>query len=406
MDLIIKNDKMRSESLNMVVSENALSPQVKKALSLQHSRYHASFYGGSRIFQQIYDETQNLAKKIFHCQSAIISPLSGNLSVVAVILALTELKDKIAILPLSPAGGYPIKIEFFNRIRVDIPFNIPAYNIDLDKTLEILKKERPSLVFLGSSMFPFPHPVKSISEEVHSYGGTIAYDGSHVLGLIAGGQFQDPLNEGADLLLGSTHKSFPGPQGGVILSNGFSEEKMEEVIGTDPLKGIVLVDNIHNSRIAALGVAFEEFEEFGKDYTCQVIKNSQVLAQTLDSHNIPLHGKSNGFTESHQVLMQIDDFNKGAELRDFLFNYKIVTDAALRFGTAELTHLGFREKEMQKIGSIIAQLIHHFTNIQQLSSEELNEIYEEIQMLIKLKKFNSQCRQYSRWVYNRGLKKV
>lgn len=390
MDLILKNDKIRSECLNMVVSENALSPQVKKALSLQHSRYHVSFYGGSRIFQQIYDKTQNLVKEIFHCQSAFITPLSGNLSVVAVILSLTKLKDKIAILPLSPAGGYPIKIEFFDRIRVDIPFNMQEYNIDLDKTIEILKKEKPELVFLGSSMFPFPHPVKSISEEVHSYGGTVAYDGSHVLGLIAGNQFQDPLNEGADLLLGSTHKSFPGPQGGVILSNGFSEEKLEEVIGTNPLKGIVLIDNIHNSRVAALGVALEEFKEFGMDYACQVIKNSQVLAQTLDSYNIPLHGKTNGFTESHQVLLQINDFNQGAKLCDFLFNYKIVTDAALRFGTAELTHLGFREKEMRKIGSIIAQLIHHYSNTQQLSFNELNKIYEEIQMLIKLKNFNSQ----------------
>lgn len=384
-DLVHQNEMFRTENLNMIVSENVLSPKVKQALSIQHSRYHADFYGGTQIFKQIYTQTLLLAKGIFRCKSAIISPLSGNMAVVAVILAFTKPKDKIAILPLSPAGGYPINIEYFDRIRVNIPFNHEEYNIDLARTLEILSQVKPKLVFLGSSLFLFPHPVRSIANIVHEYGGTIAYDGSHVLGLIAGEQFQDPLNEGADVLLGSTHKSFPGPQGGVILSNT-SYDEFEDVIGIEPLKGIVLVDNIHNSRIAALGISFEEFKEYGKDYALQVIKNSKALAYSLDSHNIPLHGKEKGFTESHQVLMKIQDFNEGAKLRDILATYQIITDAGMRFGTAELTRLGFRDKEMKILGNIIGKILHRSSKSLQLESKEINTINEEIQTLIDLSK--------------------
>ncbi len=382
-DLVFENDKKRTESLNLVASENVLSSQVKKALSLQHSRYHADFYGGTDVFRRIFDKTTDLVRKMFECETAIISPLSGNLAVVAVILSLTNQKDKIATLPLSPGGGYPINLEFFNRKRINIPFNLEKYNIELDSTLELIEKEKPKLVLLGASLILFPQPVQAISKIVHSYGGIVAYDGSHVLGLIAGGQFQDPLKEGADLLLGSTHKSFPGPQGGIILSNGQFKEKLEEVIGINPLKGIVLVDNIHNSRIAALGVAVEEFLTYGKNYAFQVVKNSQSLAYTLNSYDIALHGKNNGFTKSHQVLMKLEDFQQGAKFRDILQDHKIITDAAMRLGTSELTRLAFKEEEFLLIGKIIAHLLHHSLKIKPLSIKELDKIKMEIDQLIE-----------------------
>ncbi|MFW9778928.1 MAG: hypothetical protein ACFFE8_08745 [Candidatus Heimdallarchaeota archaeon] len=383
MELIIKNDKFRSNCLNLIASENILSPQVKKALSIQHSRYHTNFYGGSDVFQEIYAQSQELAEKVFHCKSAIISPLSGNMAVLAVILAHSHPEDKIAILPLHPAGGYPINLEFFGRKRINIPWSPKQYNIDLSKTIEILEVEKPPLVFLGASLFLFPHPVKPIADVVHDYGGLVAYDGSHVLGLIAGGQFQDPLAENADLLLGSTHKSFPGPQGGVILANDFALDSLNEVIGLDPLKGIVLVDNVHNSRIAALGVALEEFQQYGFQYSKQTIVNAKAFAQTLDEHEISLHGEEKGFTESHQVLMQIEDFTQGARYRDMLLKYKLVTDSAMRFGTAELTRHGFKVPEMEILGRIISELIHHASRGEEPSGIQLKEIVNSINKLIQ-----------------------
>ncbi|MHA1969948.1 MAG: serine hydroxymethyltransferase [Candidatus Hodarchaeales archaeon] len=378
-DLVRQNERNRKNSINMVVSENVLSERVKEALSIQHSRYHASFYGGTKVFQEIYNSTRDLAKEVFNCESVFLSPLSGNLAVIATLFAFSNPRDKIGILPLNPSGGYPINLEYFNRKRIDIPFDQRNFNIDLPKALEIFEKERPSLVFLGSSLFLFPHPVAEIAEIVHSYGGVVIYDGSHVLGLIAGNQFQDPLREGADILLGSTHKSFPGPQGGIILSNGDYREELDEVIGINPLEGIVLVDNIHNSRIAALGIALEEFQYFGRNYAKQIIKNSKALAHILDENQIPLHGKANDFTESHQVLMKISDYIEGAKYRDLLLKYRIITDAGMRFGTAELTRLGYKEVDIKGIGAIIAKVLAS----KSLSKTEIADLNNQVDLFIE-----------------------
>ena len=123
----------------------------------------------------------------------------------------------------------------------------------------------------------------------------------------------------------------------------------------------------------------EEFQEYGRDYAKQVFKNSKSLAYTLDNNQIPLQGKSNDFTESHQVLMKITDFNEGAKYRDILLKYRIVTDAGMRFGTAELTRLGFTEKEMFQIGTLIAKILQS----KSLSQKETMDINNQIDLLIK-----------------------
>ncbi|MHA1213795.1 MAG: serine hydroxymethyltransferase [Candidatus Hodarchaeales archaeon] len=382
-ELVKEYDKLRTSSLNMIASENTLSENVKLALSIQHSRYHAEFYGGSSLFRDIYSETIDLAKKIFNCKSAFISPLSGNLAVLASLFAFSEPKDKVAILPLSPGGGYPINLEYFHRKRVNLSFDEDNFNIDLEKTLLTLKKEKPSLVFLGASIILFPQPIAEIAEVVHDYGGTVAYDGSHVLGLIAGGAFQDPLREGADILLGSTHKSFPGPQGGIILSNEYHDSAIEKAVGINPLEGIVLIDNVHNSRISALGTALEEFQHYGADYAHQVVKNSKKLAESLHSNDVPLLGESNGFSESHQVLAKLNEPQEGVELRDTLLNFKIVTDELLRFGTSELTHLGFKEKNIDELGNLISEIINGYRQNPGILKERQDQLQTKAQSLLE-----------------------
>lgn len=366
-------DKYRRSCINFIASENILSDNAKAALTLQHSRYHATFYGGSNKFINILDQTTNLAKDVFNANNAWVTPISGNLTDLAVIFSFTKATEKIAMLPLSPGGGYPINLDYFNRKRVDIPFSIENYNIDLDKTNDILSSEKPELVILGSSLILFPQPVKEVSEIVHDYGGTVVYDGSHVLGLIAGGEFQQPLEEGVDVLIGSTHKSFPGPQGGVILSNNFGEKEFNKVIGKDPLEGIVLVDNIHNSRIQSLGVVLEEMKKNGKIYAQKIIQNSKGLAKGLNSVNVKLHGVNNNFTNSHQVLVDIPDFSYGEKQRNKLLDYNIVTDSALRFGTSEVTRLGYNVENLSQIGEIIGEILLSY-----LTPDRSSEIQKSI----------------------------
>ena len=382
LNLVKQHENIRSSSLNMIASENCLSPSVKYALSVENSRYHAKFYAGTEVFLEIYEKTVNLAKDLFRCSSAHISPLSGNMALLAIIFAFSNPDDQIAILPLFPGGGYPLNLEFFNRKKIDIPYNIDYFNIDISKTKSMLRNSKPPLVILGASLILFPQPIAEIAEEIHKYGGVVIYDASHVLGLIAGRQFQDPLREGVDILLGSTHKSFPGPQGGIILSNNFQNDQLERLIGVDPLEGIGFVDNIHNSRIAALGISFEEFKEYGEDYATQIVKNSKNFANSLNDNQIPLFGEKFGFTESHQVLLKIKDSQEGEYLRDCLYKHKIVTDGLLRFGTAELTHQGFKEQDMIDLGFITAKIINLIRKQGKISPQEKDNINSEVAKLL------------------------
>ncbi|MHA1450593.1 MAG: serine hydroxymethyltransferase [Candidatus Hodarchaeales archaeon] len=361
-ELVNKHVEYRQNSINLIASENLMSSTACDIVSESYlsGRYHAEFYSGVRYVDRILKETSRLVSELFNVQHAIVSLLSGNLAVIAALLSFSEYGDSVAILSLEKGGGYPIDMAYFGRKRIDLPFSAETQNIDIDLTIPFLEKEKPSLVFLGASLFLFPHPVREIAGAVHEYGGTVVYDGSHVMGLIAGKRFQDPLAEGADVIIGSTHKSFPGPQGGIILANDNQMiAKLQPACSLKPVEGIVLMDNPHPARIAALGAVAEELLEnnLAQIYATQIVKNSKALAVSLDASGYTLKGKNQGFTESHQVLSDINDFNTGAIKRDILHEHGIISDSALRFGTAELTRLGYVEKDMVEIARIITAVL-------------------------------------------------
>ena len=102
---------------------------------------------------------------------------------------------------------------------ITYPWNEERMEPDIDASLSMIRENEPNLVLFGQSVFLFPTPLEELADAAHECGSKVMYDGAHVMGLIAGGMFQDPLREGADVLTGSSHKTFPGPQGGFLLSN-------------------------------------------------------------------------------------------------------------------------------------------------------------------------------------------
>jgi glycine hydroxymethyltransferase len=256
-------------------------------------------------------------------------------------------------------GGYPgisgdnapsvlgIRVHYF-------PYVGEEANINLEGSIKLIEEKKPELVILGASFIPMPYPVAEISDAAHRVGALLAYDSSHVLGLVAGKRFQQPLAEGADIMMGSTHKSFPGPQGGIILGNSFGEIREELLFKT--------VDNAHFHRIAALAVTLEEMKRFGEAYADQVVKNSKKLANLLDEAKIPLKCKSKGFTESHQILVNTWDFQSNfskpwVEIVNKLEAANVIMDRAGRIGTSEATRMGMKEKEMEKICELILRVV-------------------------------------------------
>lgn len=358
-DLLAAHTALRTKNaINLIPSENTMSSAAFQALSNDLSgRYHAEWYGGTTHVQRLLNLVKELACQLFNTEKAWVTPLSGNLADLTALFAFSSPGDGVAALPFTH-GGYPLDYSYFQRKHIHLVYSQDKLTLDAEESCRILEKEEPPLVFLGASLIPFPHPVREIARCVHDYGGIVVYDGSHPLGLIAGGQFEDPLRDGADILLGSTHKSFPGPQGGIILACDQFSEKIEKVIGEDPLKGIILVDNVHNGRIAALGITIEEMLLNGKKYAKQVIKNSHALARGFQEGDLNLLTRSDGrATDSHQVILSREGFEVGARMRDKLAQYRIFGDAGMRFGTGEVTRKGFTEEDMVTIGRLISEIL-------------------------------------------------
>jgi glycine hydroxymethyltransferase len=194
-------------------------------------------------------------------------------------------------------------------------------------------------------------------------GAYLVYDAAHVLGLIGGKQFQDPLKEGADVMSGSTHKTLPGPQGGMILSDhtGRTDEdkKFLQFLNFGVFPGVTSSYHLHH--VAAKAIAYAEHLAFGEAYAKQTIKNAQRLGQALHERGFDVFGESLGFTKSHQILVSVGG-GKGKDAAKTLENAGVVTNmntipgdvdplnpSGLRLGTPELTRIGMKEKEMDDI---------------------------------------------------------
>jgi len=344
------------QCLNLLASENRSSTNVREMLSSDLSNRYTSpdrFYMGTKYVDEIQARTEDLAKKLFRCDYADVTPLSGHVADIIALSVLAQRGDKIMVVGKSN-GGYPgISQEAYPKIYglevTEFPFDKRKFNIDPSKAAAAIEQERPKVVIFGASFILFPHPLPELSEICHRMGAHVVYDGSHVLGLIAGEQFQDPLREGADLLIGSTHKSFPGPQGGVMLTSKYQDNLRSKV---NP----AIVDNAHWNRIAALYVALAEMKKFGTQYANQVIRNSQALAKALDENGVRLIGKELGFSKSHQLIVDESDSEQATRMARRLEEANVIVDAGIRIGTSEETRLGMREPEMQRIAEIISRV--------------------------------------------------
>jgi len=358
--LIKKHEKTRNRGLNLIASENFVSKRVREALSSDLAgRYHTDHYGGSEYIQDIIEITKELAKELFDAKYVFIEPISGNICDLCVIFSFTKPEDQVGMIPVEN-GGYPLGIKKFDRYRKDIPVKNSSYEIDIEKMQKRYVKNLPELTLLGSSCIPFPSPLREISSSIQEKH-PIAYDGSHVLGLIATDEFQDPLNEGVDILFGSTHKSFYGPQGGIIVTNNDEYAyMMNEYLEKESEGGVGLVNNPHPNRIAALGMALEELLD-DNGYGKRVVRNAKSLASTLFDLGVPVRFPDKGFTKSHQIFLDMGK-KKAMAFCKRLEKEKIFIDISGRIGVAEVTHRGMDVKDMEEIAQKITEVYRGFSD--------------------------------------------
>ncbi len=363
-------------SLNLIASENITSNAVRELVSSDLSHRYAEGLPGERLYQgcgyidAIEEKTIDLTKQLFKADHANVQPTSGVVSNLASFFALAKPNDRLMSIDV-PEGGHishaNVSAAGIRGLKISsVPMDTDIMNVDIDKTQKKIREIEPKIVVLGGSLFPFPHPVKEVTEAAHEVGAKVVYDAAHVLGLIAGNQFQDPVKEGADIITGSTHKTFPGPQGGLILCKEEFHKKIDNAVFPG------LVSNHHLHHVAALGVATAETLEFGEDYARQTVKNAKALAESLNELGFNVLWEDQGFTQSHQVVMdvkELGDVSKMAvtlEQNNIILNKNLlpwdnVNDSddpsGIRLGTQEITHRGFKEDNMKDVAEFIKAVI-------------------------------------------------
>jgi glycine hydroxymethyltransferase len=253
------------------------------------------------------------------------------------------------------------------------PFSKEEMTIDVDATkkkIEEMKRDGkpPRIGMFGGSLFLFPHPVKELSGFMHDQGMYVNYDGAHVAGLIAGGEFQDPLREGVDSMTMSSHKTLWGPQGGIIVSF----EKHADAIKKAIFPGNTSSHHLHH--VAGKAIALAESVEFGKQYAKQVIRNAKALAEALAGHGFGVLGEKRGYTASHQIAVDVTKFGDGGNIEKDLEKAGIILNRQLlpgdikagrhymhpggvRIGVPEVTRLGMKESEMKEIANFIKRVV-------------------------------------------------
>ncbi len=390
------HSKFFEQAIPLIASENITSIQCREATNCDFEHRYAEGWVGQRLYagceymDKVESETMRLARQYFNCQFADVRPISGVVANLIVYTALTEPGDTVCAMSVMSGGhiSHAPKIlksgKFLNGtaggvhgLNVEyLAVDHDEMNINVEKSAEVIRQHKPKLLILGGSVLLFPHPVKELSEVAREVGAHVMYDGAHVLGLIGSGYFQDPLKEGAEVLTGSTHKTLPGPQHGVVLSNYAEDTEFVDRLKISAFPAMLSNHHLHN--VAGLGVTLCEMIEFGKDYHQQVIANAKALAEALYNLDFDVVCAEKGFTESHQVLVDISKFkdhiglggviekrleeshivlNRNSLPWDIKFKRHHDNPGGLRIGTSEVTRLGMKEGEMEQIAQLMKKVI-------------------------------------------------
>ncbi len=394
-----KHQSWYRDCLPMIASTNLTSKNVRRLAASDLAHRYAEgvvghrFYQGCGYIDDIEAKTIELAEKLFHAEHANVQPTSGVVANIATFFALASPGDTMISLDV-PQGGHISHVRYsaagVRGLRVIAhPFDPEIMNIDPDRMVAQIRETKPRIVLFGGSLFLFPHPIEEACEAADEVGATIVYDGAHVLGLIAGKRFQDPLREGAMVVTGSTHKTFPGPQGAMILCKEELSEKIDEAVfpGT--------VSNHHLHHLAGLGVALSEMTEFGEAYATKVIANAKSLAQALYERGFDVLCEPLGFTESHQVAVDVTKVGGSSKIATRLEESNIIVNknllpgdpvsitvepSGIRIGTQELTRIGMGASEMDAIADFVKRIVLDCESPESVKSDviELKRSYQKV----------------------------
>ena len=391
-------ERHRGRAINLVASENLLSPLARRLLAGDFAHRYcippegqrpASLwdYPNQRHMREVYRLTSELACRVFGGADADIRPLSGNNAAFILLKSLTRRGDTVMSVPADCGGHFATRaICDAEELRlVNIPYDHDHGTAHAAATAELARAVGARVVFLDASTLLFPHPVAELHALLPS-DTVLAYDASHVMGLIAGGKFQSPLSEGADLLQGSTHKSLFGPQKGLFV---FREDARAAVRIRDTITPL-FVSNAHSHHVLVLAVALAEVSTFGEEYSSLVVRNARTMGETLASRGHDVLFADRGFTDCHQLLWSLGESGHAHWVYDRLERVGLHTNLiripfrtgqlGFRIGAAEVTRRGFGESEAARVGELLSDAATPGAHLDSLRSQvaELSAAFDDV----------------------------
>ena len=366
------SDGWHESALDLVAARNVMSPAARRVLASgmadtsQPGTVGKRPYGGSFWVDELETLTVEMAKRLFDVQYVEYRPVTGAVANAVALLGLLEGGERVlAVSPRHGGDDTTWKYGVAGRLEVtyeEIVHGEGGFAIDLEAAALQVQRFQPHWIILGSAAPRFPYPVRELADLARGVGGRVFYDGAHTVGLMAGGEYQHPLNEGSIVLTGSTQKTLPGPVGGLILTD--DPEVAERIAKTTDS----VLSTYQNNRVAALAITLAEMLAFGEEYAQAVVRNAQALARNLDERGFHVLGKEGGFTASHIAMIDLTEVMSGEEAIARLEQARIICSKSplpdsypqrlgLRSGTAGVTRLGMGPGEMNEVADLLARTL-------------------------------------------------
>jgi glycine hydroxymethyltransferase len=372
--LVAENDRIHNvETLNLNPATNLMNPRAEAMLSARlGSRASLGYPGekyetGLEAIERIEVLAAELAAEVFGAAYAEIRVPSGAIANLYAFLVTCEPGDTI-IAPPPSIGGHVThhaggSAGMYRLRTLAAPVDADRFTVDVDRLRDLAHEARPRLITLGASMNLYPHPVAAVREVADEVGAKVLFDAAHVCGLVAGGAWPNPLDEGAHLMTMSTYKSLGGPPGGLIVTN---EPELAQRLDAVAYPG--LTANFDAAKSAALAVTLVDWKAAGAAYASAMVETAAGLAEGLERRGVPLYRGSDGPTRSHMVGVLAAPYGGGQTAARRLRAANLLTcgiglpvdevagdNNGLRLGTPEVARLGMTGADMDSLAGFLAR---------------------------------------------------
>lgn len=359
------------ECFNLNPATNVMNPKAEAMLSAGLGSRPSLGYPGDKYemgleaIEEIEVIAAELCAQVFDASYAEIRVPSGAIANLYGYMATCKPGDSIVVPPASIGGHVTHHMAGCAGLYgLDIhqaPVLVDGYTVDLEGLSSLAKQVTPKLITIGGSLNLFPHPVGEIRTIADGIGAKVLFDAAHQCGIIAGGEWPNPLQEGAHLMTMSTYKSLAGPPGGLIVTN---EADVAEKLDAIAFPGMTA--NFDAAKSAALAVTMLDWREMGNAYAKQMVSLAQALADELNQLDIPLFRGKEGFTQSHQFAVEAAGYGGGQTVSKKLRGCGFLTCGiglpieavngdmnGLRIGTPELARWGLGVEDMPRLAGYI-----------------------------------------------------